>query len=200
MFKKLVSSLWNSKASIINKKKLNYFQPNILNLEDRITPAQTVSLTLNAGVLEIKSNTSSGETNNFTVTQDSPTSNFIRFTGAGGTVFTGNAALFTSGFNTSLAEVNSLNLTAFNKDKKAFAIAKVGKQEKKEKTPISLKHIEVFFKNIRFRLKCCVHKQAAIKQWVDGNIRINCCQGAVKDVDLRATTRACCCCKSFLSQ
>lgn len=115
MFKKLVSSLWNSKASIINKKKLNYFQPNILNLEDRITPAQTVSLTLNAGVLEIKSNTSSGETNNFTVTQDSPTSNFIRFTGAGGTVFTGNAALFTSGFNTSLAEVNSLNLTAFNK-------------------------------------------------------------------------------------
>ena len=115
MFKKLVSSLWNSKASIINKKKLNYFQPNILNLEDRITPAQTVSLTLNAGVLEIKSNTSSGETNNFTVTQDSPTSNFIRFTGAGGTVFTGNAALFTSGFNTSLAEVNSLNLSAFNK-------------------------------------------------------------------------------------
>ena len=115
MFKKLVSSLWNSKASIINKKKLNYFQPNILNLEDRITPAQTVSLTLNAGVLEIKSNTSSGETNNFTVTQDSPTSNFIRFTGAGGTVFTGNAALFTSGFNTSLAEVNSLNLAAFNK-------------------------------------------------------------------------------------
>ena len=115
MFKKLVSSLWNSKASNINKKKLNYFQPNILNLEDRITPAQTVSLTLNAGVLEIKSNTSSGETNNFTVTQDSPTSNFIRFTGTGGTVFTGNAALFTSGFNTSLAEVNSLNLSAFNK-------------------------------------------------------------------------------------
>jgi hypothetical protein len=35
---------------------------------------------------------------------------------------------------------------AFNKDKKAFAIAKVGKQEKKEKTPISLKHIRVFFK------------------------------------------------------
>jgi len=34
---------------------------------------------------------------------------------------------------------------AFNKDKKAFAIAKVGKQEKKEKTPISLKHIRVFF-------------------------------------------------------
>ncbi|NBY00661.1 MAG: hypothetical protein EBQ87_01560, partial [Planctomycetes bacterium] len=114
MFKKLVSSLWNTKASVI-KKKLNYFQPRILNLEDRLTPSQTVSLSLNAGVLEIKSNTSNGETNNFTVTQDSPTSNFIRFTGAGGTVFNGNAALFSSGFNTSLAEVNSLNLTAFNK-------------------------------------------------------------------------------------
>jgi len=36
---------------------------------------------------------------------------------------------------------------ASNKDKTAFAIAKVGKQEKKEKTPISLKHIGVFFKN-----------------------------------------------------
>jgi len=115
MFKKLVSSLWNKKPSVLKKKTANYFRPQMLNLEERITPAQTVSLNLNAGVLEIKSNTTGGETNNFNITQDSPTSNFIRFTGSGGTVFNGNAALFTSGFNTSLAEVNSLNLTNFNK-------------------------------------------------------------------------------------
>jgi hypothetical protein len=36
---------------------------------------------------------------------------------------------------------------AFNKDKKAFAIAKVGKQEKKEKTPISAKLSGIFLKN-----------------------------------------------------
>jgi len=115
MFKKLVSSLWKKKPSISKYNSGNYFQPQILNLEDRLTPSQTVSLNLVAGALEIKSNTSTGETNSFIVTQDSPTSNFIRFTGAGGTVFDGNAALFSSGYNTSLAEVNSLNLTGFNK-------------------------------------------------------------------------------------
>lgn len=115
MFKKIVSSLWKKKPSVSNYNSGNYFRPQILNLEDRLTPSQTVSLNLVAGVLQIQSNTSSGETNTFTVTQDSPTSNFIRFTGAGGTVFNGNAALFSSGFNTSLAEVNSLNLTDFNK-------------------------------------------------------------------------------------
>ena len=115
MFKKVVSSLWKKKTSITKYNSGNYFRPQILNLEDRLTPAQTVSLNLVAGVLQIQSNTSSGETNTFNVTQDSPTSNFIRFTGAGGTVFNGNAALFSSGFNTSLAEVNSLNLTDFNK-------------------------------------------------------------------------------------
>jgi hypothetical protein len=115
MFKKLVSSLWNKKSSISKYNSGNYFQPQILNLEDRLTPSQTVSLNLVAGILEIKSNTSTGETNSFIVTQDSPTSNFIRFTGAGGTVFDGNAALFSSGYNTSLAEINSLNLTGFNK-------------------------------------------------------------------------------------
>jgi len=115
MFKKIVSSLWKKKPSISKYNSGNYFLPQILNLEDRLTPSQTVSLNLVAGVLQIQSNTSSGETNTFNVTQDSPTSNFIRFTGAGGTVFNGNAALFSSGFNTSLAEVNSLNLTDFNK-------------------------------------------------------------------------------------
>jgi hypothetical protein len=115
MLKKLVSYLGKKKPSIIKKSVGNFIRPQILNLEDRLTPSQTVSLTLNAGVLEIKSNTTNGETNNFSITQDSPTSNFIRFTGAGGTVFDGNAALFTSGFNTSLAQVNSLNLTNFNK-------------------------------------------------------------------------------------
>ena len=115
MFKKIVSSLWKKKPSISNYNSGNYFRPQSLNLEDRLTPSQTVSLNLVAGVLQIQSNTSSGETNRFTITQDSPTSNFIRFTGAGGTVFNGNAALFSSGFNTSLAEVNSLNLTDFNK-------------------------------------------------------------------------------------
>jgi len=115
MFKKIVSSLWKKKSSISKYNSGNYFLPQILNLEDRLTPSQTVSLNLVAGVLQIQSNTSSGETNTFNVTQDSPTSNFIRFTGAGGTVFNGNAALFSSGFNTSLAEVNSLNLTDFNK-------------------------------------------------------------------------------------
>jgi hypothetical protein len=115
MFKKIVSSLWKKKPSISNYNSGNYFRPQILNLEDRLTPSQTVSLNLVAGVLQIQSNTSSGETNTFTITQDSPTSNFIRFTGASGTVFNGNAALFSSGFNTSLAEVNSLNLTDFNK-------------------------------------------------------------------------------------
>lgn len=115
MFKKIVSSLWKKKPSITKYNSGNYFRPQILNLEDRLTPSQTVSLNLVAGVLQIQSNTSSGETNTFTVSQDSPSSNFIKFTGAGGTVFNGNAALFSSGFNTSLAEVNSLNLTAFNK-------------------------------------------------------------------------------------
>lgn len=115
MLKKLVLSLWNKKSSVIQKKSPNYFRPQVLNLEERITPAQTVSLNLNAGVLEIKSNTTTGETNNFNISQNSPTSNFIRFTGSGGTVFNGNAVLFTSGFNTSLAEVNSFNLTNFNK-------------------------------------------------------------------------------------
>jgi hypothetical protein len=37
---------------------------------------------------------------------------------------------------------------AFNKDKKAFAIAKIGKQEKKEKTPISARLPGIFLKNI----------------------------------------------------
>ena len=52
---------------------------------------------------------------------------------------------------------------AFNKDKIVFAIAKVSKEEKKEKTPTSLQLSGIFCKKLGFRLKCGVEIKPTTK-------------------------------------
>lgn len=86
----------------------------LVTLESRITPAQTVSVTFASGVLQFKSDSADLENNNFTINQQTAVSKVMQLTGTGGTTFIGDSALFASGYGTPSATINAANLSGFN--------------------------------------------------------------------------------------
>ena len=85
------------------------------SLETRINPSQVVDVTLESGSLVLKSQTQNGEVNIFDITQPDSLAALIRLQGTGGTIFKGTVNLFSSGYGTAQAEINTLNLPGFNR-------------------------------------------------------------------------------------
>jgi len=113
---KMFKSWFNSLKSKNVKPKWfsrNFAKPEIVSLEERVTPAQTVSITYLNGILTLKSDTLAGETNTFQVSQITQTGTKIQFTGSGGTIFNSTVPN-TVGNGTANAEIDAKNLANFN--------------------------------------------------------------------------------------
>ncbi|MSR31086.1 MAG: hypothetical protein EXR99_06210 [Gemmataceae bacterium] len=105
---------WKKKASRPRRRQAG--SPlELVSLENRVTPSQTVSATLVGNTLTFTSNSATGETNQFSLSQVSLTGTVLRLQGVGGTIFNGTGAIFSTGFNTADATIDSAILPGLNK-------------------------------------------------------------------------------------
>ena len=110
-FRKIKDSLGIKKSKSPQKWNSLKLDP----LESRVNPSQVVDVTFVNGALTFTSNTFALETNSFNITQLNPGSNILQLQGSGGTTFKGSVNLFSSGYGSPNAEINTLSLSGFNK-------------------------------------------------------------------------------------